>query len=49
MQIIFTGGIAPCYARYFHEDLQNVLAPALGTPLDGAIALAYDFKKEIIG
>lgn len=49
MPITFTGGIAPCYARYFHEDLQDVLAPAFGTPLDGAIALAYDFKKELMG
>lgn len=49
MPIALTGGIAPCFAPYFDETLQTALAPAIGTPLDGAIALAHDFKKEITG
>ncbi|MGH1412264.1 MAG: BadF/BadG/BcrA/BcrD ATPase family protein [Pelagimonas sp.] len=49
MPIMLTGGIAPSFAPYFSADMQAALTPANGTPIDGAISLAHDFRKEITG
>lgn len=42
-----TGGFGPQYAPYMPQDLRDSLAEPLGEPLDGAIALARDFAREI--
>lgn len=47
LPICLTGGIGPHYEDYLPEDMRAVVAPALGEPLTGAIALAKDFRKEI--
>ncbi|WP_299937993.1 BadF/BadG/BcrA/BcrD ATPase family protein [uncultured Pelagimonas sp.] len=49
MPVMLTGGIAPSFAPYFDAPLQAALTPANGTPIDGAISLAHDFRKEITG
>lgn len=42
-----TGGIGPLYLPYLSDDLRACFAQPEGQPLDGAIALALDFAKEI--
>lgn len=44
--ICLTGGIGPHYGGLLPPDMQDALADPLGTPLDGAIALAWDLAKE---
>ena len=47
LPICLTGGIGPHYRGYLPEMMQTSVAPALGEPLTGAIALAEDFRKEL--
>lgn len=47
MTICLTGGIAPHYAPYLPEGMQNCIAPPLGEPLSGALLLAQAFSEEI--
>lgn len=47
MALCLTGGIGPEYAAYLPDDMRARLAETAGQPLDGAIALALDFAREI--
>ncbi|NNE78729.1 MAG: ATPase [Silicimonas sp.] len=45
--VALTGGIAPSYAPYLPDHIKDRLADPLGTPMDGAIALARQFAAEV--
>ncbi|TCL01175.1 glucosamine kinase [Shimia isoporae] len=47
MAICLTGGIGPFFAEYMPEEMQVCLSERQGEPLDGALALAEEFGKEI--
>ncbi len=47
LTVCLTGGIAPYYEKYFPDEIRSCLAVPLGEPLDGAISLAKDFRKEL--
>lgn len=47
MAICLTGGIGPHYARYLPAAMQAALIAPEGAPMDGALALARDFAREI--
>lgn len=46
MPICLTGGVGPLFAGYLPADIQAALIEPIGTPLDGAIALAREFSQE---
>ena len=45
--ICLTGGIGPHFAPYLPSAMQHDLAAPLGEPLDGAVALAQDFCRDV--
>lgn len=45
--ICLTGGLAPCYADRLPLEMQDDHRTPVGTPLDGAEALARDFANEL--
>lgn len=47
LPIAFTGGLAPRYGPYLPDDMQAALVPAKAPPIDGAIALARAFAREV--
>ncbi|TNJ47448.1 BadF/BadG/BcrA/BcrD ATPase family protein [Phaeobacter sp. B1627] len=46
VRLCLTGGIAPQFRPYLPVAMQDACAVPMGTPLDGAIALAWDFARE---
>jgi len=46
MPLCLTGGIAPEFRPFLPVSMQDACIEPVGTPLDGAIALAWDFAKE---
>ncbi len=44
--ICLAGGVGPHYAAYLPQSHQNRIRPALGTALDGALALAGQAHKK---
>lgn len=44
--VCLTGGIGPHFAEYLAADLRAAIAPPMGAPLDGALALARAFAQE---
>jgi len=49
LPICLAGGIGPHYASYLPDEMKRDLVEPEGTPLDGAIALALEFRDEIVG
>ncbi len=47
LPICLTGGIGPHYREYLPADLQAEVAEAQGAPLQGAMSLAEDFRREV--
>ena len=47
LAICLTGGIGPEFRPYLPNAMQDAIVPPDGQPLDGAVALAQDFAKEI--
>ena len=47
LSICLTGGIGPHYKDYLPDEMRDAVAPALGEPLNGAIALAEEYREEI--
>lgn len=47
MPLCLTGGIAAHYAPYLPDNMQRCVTPPLGEPLNGALALAQLFSKEV--
>ncbi|WP_282092374.1 BadF/BadG/BcrA/BcrD ATPase family protein [Epibacterium ulvae] len=45
--LCLTGGIGATYARYLPTEIQTALISPLGSPLDGAIALAQTFAQGL--
>ena len=45
--ICLTGGIGPVYSEFLPPGMQIELTEPLGTPLDGAISLAQEFRREV--
>lgn len=41
------GGVAPHYAKFLPQDVQNAFAQARGTPLDGALTLAHRLAERV--
>lgn len=46
--LCLTGGIGPVYAPYLPKTLQAALVTPVGTPLEGALALAEEFREELV-
>ncbi len=46
--VCLTGGIGPFYGPYLPAQMQADLAQPLGDPMDGALALASEFREEIL-
>lgn len=42
LPICLTGGIGPSYARFLPNNMQAAVVPPQGSPMDGAIALAFE-------
>ncbi|XYK79683.1 MAG: BadF/BadG/BcrA/BcrD ATPase family protein [Labrenzia sp.] len=47
MPVCLTGGLAPHLAPFLTEPIRRSLSSAAGSPIDGAIALAREFAKEV--
>ncbi|WP_164721570.1 BadF/BadG/BcrA/BcrD ATPase family protein [Silicimonas algicola] len=47
LPLCLTGGVGPAFSTVLPHPLRTALRPALGTPLDGALALAADFAREL--
>lgn len=47
LPLCLTGGIAPQFRAYLPPAMQEACIAPRGTPLDGAIALAHDFAREV--
>jgi len=47
LPLCLTGGIAPHFRPYLPPVMQQACSPPVGTPLDGAIALAHEFAREV--
>jgi len=47
LALCLTGGLAPCYAPYFPQIMQDAIAAPLGDPLSGARRLALDYAREL--
>ncbi|MEO1308796.1 MAG: BadF/BadG/BcrA/BcrD ATPase family protein, partial [Pseudomonadota bacterium] len=45
LPICLTGGIGPYYERHLPDDMRENIEAPKGTPLDGAIALAFEFAR----
>ena len=45
-RLCLTGGVGPYYTRYLPAAVRDCLALPLGDPLDGALALAWEFVRE---
>ncbi|WP_428523122.1 BadF/BadG/BcrA/BcrD ATPase family protein [Roseibium sp.] len=47
MPVCLTGGLAPHLAPFLTEPVRKNLRSAAGSPIDGAIAIAREFAKEV--
>ena len=47
LPLCLTGGIAPEFHPWLPTEMQEACVAPVGTPLDGAIALAHDFAREV--
>ena len=45
--VALTGGTAPSYAPYLPAEIRDRLTDPLGSPMDGAIALAREFARKV--
>ena len=48
LPICLTGGIGPHFARHLPDDMRSSLIEPIGTPLDGALALARELAFEAV-
>lgn len=46
--LCLTGGIAPFYAPHLPSEMRRALVDPIGSPMDGAIALAQDFAQGFV-
>ncbi|WP_413718726.1 BadF/BadG/BcrA/BcrD ATPase family protein [Silicimonas sp. MF1-12-2] len=47
LPICLTGGLAPRYEQFLPHDMRSAIAPAKGEPIDGALSLAQDLRREM--
>lgn len=48
MALCLTGGFAPGYRRYLPGAMQDALIRPEGSPLDGAVALAWEHARRVV-
>ena len=47
LPICLTGGLAPRYEPFLPHDMRSAIAPPKGEPIDGALSLAQDLRREM--